>query len=129
MRFEDWPVRLAKYIEESRNKPFQWGEHDCAIFAAGAVKAITGIDPAAEYRGQSESARESYAWVKEQDGSLLRIMDSKFPRHKVAFARRGDICMWQNSLGVCVGRAVLVCTKAGLVGVPLREADYAWGVS
>ena len=49
MRTPYWRSALAAYIAETMRKPFAWGLHDCALFAAGAVEAMTGNDPAADY--------------------------------------------------------------------------------
>ena len=42
VRFEDWEIRLDKYLSDVRFKPFQYGVFDCATFTCGAVEAITG---------------------------------------------------------------------------------------
>ena len=46
-RLRDWRTRLAAYLAAGRAKPFAYGEHDCARFAAGAVEAVTGDNPGA----------------------------------------------------------------------------------
>lgn len=51
MRRADWHQRLCAWLAEAADRPFQPGRHDCAIFAAGAVKAITGKDQARGWRG------------------------------------------------------------------------------
>lgn len=52
----DWRVRLHAYLADARQRTFGYGgadgSQDCALFVAGAVEAMTGIDPAAEYRGR-----------------------------------------------------------------------------
>lgn len=45
MRLHDWEHRLTRYVTEVACTGFAHGSHDCALFAAGAVEAITGIDP------------------------------------------------------------------------------------
>jgi hypothetical protein len=51
-RYSFWRTALFNYAQAVAAKPFQWGEHDCALFAAGAVQAMTGEDFAAGYRGR-----------------------------------------------------------------------------
>lgn len=51
MKTEGWIGRLHEYIAETRKAPFEWGQLDCALFAAGAVKAMTGEDPGKDLRG------------------------------------------------------------------------------
>lgn len=50
-RRPDWLSRLHAYIAEVRALPFEWSEHDCGMFAAGAVEAMTDVDPVADLRG------------------------------------------------------------------------------
>ena len=49
-RYPDWPSRLERYLQAARGRPFSWGENDCALFACGAVAAMTGEDPASRFR-------------------------------------------------------------------------------
>src|SRR5690606_37242555 len=56
-RFPDWRVRLTAWLNEVRRTPFAQGSHDCALFAAGAVVAMTGHDFAAPYRGRYTTTR------------------------------------------------------------------------
>lgn len=52
MRPQGWRGRLIAYLAETRGRAFEYGVHDCTLFACGAVEAITGSDPAADYRGR-----------------------------------------------------------------------------
>ena len=51
-RLDDWHARLAAYVYEAGRTPFAYGAHDCALFAAGAVAAMTGTDLASDWRGR-----------------------------------------------------------------------------
>ena len=51
MRLYDWEARLAQYVARVAREGFLLGRHDCALFAAGGVEAVTGTDPAASWRG------------------------------------------------------------------------------
>jgi len=55
VRKETWPTDLADFIESRKDTPFQWGIHDCTLFAADAALAMTGTDLAASYRGTYDS--------------------------------------------------------------------------
>ena len=41
--------KLETFLQKCQGKPFIWGKHDCVIFAADAVKAMTGHDLAKSY--------------------------------------------------------------------------------
>jgi hypothetical protein len=112
-RKPDWEARLAAYLEPLRLRHFEWGLHDCCTFAGGAVEAMTGVDPMAEFRGKYRSAPSSIRVLKTIGaGNLERTLDSKFEPVPPALAQRGDIVMHGGLLGVCLG-AVAVCVGRG----------------
>lgn len=134
MREHGWDVRLFDYIESHRNTPFDWGVHDCCLFAAGGVQAITGKDFAADLRGY-KSQQEAYAIVARY-GSIEAMVTSLLgvqPIHP-AFAQRGDPMVGlhpetgQEALGVCVGVHWAVPGASGLVFPRLADARFAWRV-
>lgn len=133
MRRADWEQCLADYLGGMRGAVFSWGQCDCALFAAGAVAAMTGTDPAAGVRGRYKSSRGA-ARVLHRDGaaSLADWVGARFQPIGTGFARRGDLVMAGGSLGICLGReAVFVGAedaREGLVRLPLREWEHAWRV-
>ncbi len=52
VRLTDWRQRLDDYLDRICRLPFEYGTHDCGLFSAGAVEAMTGFDPATEFRGR-----------------------------------------------------------------------------
>jgi hypothetical protein len=56
-RAPNWPATLARFIEERRAWDFDWGSHDCCMFAADWVMAATGVDPALHFRSTYFNAR------------------------------------------------------------------------
>jgi len=139
MRVNDWENRLSTYLESVWGMAFCYGRHDCALFAAGAVMAMTGTDFAAEYRGKYRSAAGSIRALKLYGhGTLEATIDALFADRQIAFARRGDLVMFSGSLGVCIGEAALFVTETqagdhhvvaqGLERVPRDLWDKAWCV-
>ena len=64
MRLHDWESRLTLYVAEVARTGFAHGAHDCALFAAGAVAAVTGIDPGARWRGHYSSFKGGLKLVR-----------------------------------------------------------------
>lgn len=131
-RFEDWPKRLDAAIEAARAKPFCWGAHDCALFAADIVKAITGEDLASAWRETYCSALQATRAL-ERDGGLISVANKALGNPVVpAQARRGDVVLRCGelgpSLGICLGAKCAFTGLDGLVFVPLRECEQAWHV-
>lgn len=129
-RLEDWPERLAAYVDAHRDTPFRWGQNDCATFAAGAVEAITGhpmevptVESAADYARFVASSGALGEHVTDHLGE---------PLASPAFAQRGDVVLLlvdgRDSLGVCIGAQVAAPGPTGLLVVPLSRASTAWRV-
>lgn len=142
-RLEDWPERLAAFVEERRAKPFRWGQNDCALFAADAVAAVTGVDLAERWRGrysdevtalqmglQGASAHLATGDV----GGALRDMASLCLDGEVApaLARRGDVLLVQHergeSLAVCIGMHAAAPGRRGVVFLPRSAWLACWRV-
>lgn len=133
-RLLDWPERLAALIEERRHQPFEWGRHDCVLFAADAVRACTGLDPAAQFRGTYASEVEAEALLALRGGLAGTIEWSQAERGAPAclreLAQRGDTALVElgNTLamGVVLGTDVAVPGPDSLVWAPLRAAHRVW---
>ncbi len=135
---DDWPIALAKEVEAAVGRPFLWGEHDCCLFAAKCVEAMTGVDPMAEFRGIYNDQESAMAALQEKGaGTLYDTMKQKFGEPKPASqARRGDVVygVFKNgpALGICLGaEAVFVGAEGsaqGLVREPLENLAKAFEV-
>lgn len=131
-RFRDWQSRLAALVGARLQQPFEWGVHDCALFAADAVKAVTGVDPAAELRGTYSTAAGA-ARVLSERGGLDAIATAALGQPRAPLmARPGDVGLVLNDgrecLGVCTGSTWHVPGQSGLVALPLADAVSSWKV-
>lgn len=140
-RRENWPEIFAAYLHEVRGRPYDPVEHSCATFVLGAIRAITGDDPAAKLgitlpRSESEVARVLVAF-----GGVRGLAEAYFgvPAGPVLHARRGDIvvtggdiliagCEDRESLGVVETGGALCVTPQGLKHFPLGVCLGAWKV-
>lgn len=134
-RFENWPSRLFGLIESRRKTPFQWGDHDCCLFACDAVKAMTGTDPAKPFRGYSgedEAKKLIAAYGTLEDLISARCREMGFSEIAPAMSQRGDLALFDNkgnpALGLCVGGEVVFPGKIGLAALPLSVCRRAWRV-
>lgn len=124
MRYADWPERLNRIVEGNLNRPFEWGNWDCCLFAAECVEAMTGDDPMGEFRGRYSSAEGARALLRAHPSkSLFNLMRRKFGNPS-NFARRGDIVYTITedgpSLGVCVGACAVFLSEEGIVSLPIQ---------
>lgn len=132
-RIDDWEQALADYLAGKREAVFAWGTCDCAMFAAGAVLAMTETDPAEEIRGRYKSQAGAGRAIKRAGfADLGEWVSSKFAEVPKVYAQRGDILMFDGSLGVCAGAVAWFVGEEdgapGLVSHPTLECERAWRV-
>lgn len=133
MRLADWRTRLTLYLAERARQPFAPGSHDCALFAAGAVEAITGTDPAAPYRGRYTTERGGLR-VLRRDGYAdhVALAAATLPERVTGRAAPGDLAVVDGpagpALGVVQGAAIYVLSPRGLSLVPLAAANRIFEV-
>lgn len=133
-RYPDWQVRLTAYLQRVVRHRFAWGEHDCALFVAGGIEAMTGTDLAAEYRGRYGSLHEGLRHLR--GSGIARdhvdLAASLLPEIAPAFARAGDAAMVDapegRALGLVQGAQIYVLRPDGLGLVSLIDAQRAWRV-
>lgn len=137
-RFEDWPLRLEKFLAEAEQKTFEWGSFDCCLFSCDAVLATTGVDLAAGFRGQYSSELGAaklltryrgvpgVAWKIAAEHGILEV--------PVLMAQRGDVVMIDSPLGPTLGIVGLHGHKAkfitpeGLKDYPVGDCTKAWRI-
>lgn len=140
MRVDGWEHRLADLIADAHGLDFAYGSWDCGLFAAAAIRAVTGIDVAEAFRGQY-ATEAACSQVITAAGSLLVLADRVareygWERTRAVQAGRGDIVMGrlagQATLGVCVGRLVVFARQpCGIHGLPITHPDLiaAWRIA
>lgn len=131
MRRDGWEHDLHEVIEGARHRPFRWGSHDCAIWAASVRKAVTGIDPAPGWHGTYWTALGAARTIRRTGAAdLCEAVTRELgaPLASVSLARRGDIISDGTALGVCVGAQAAFLGPDGLVFRPMRACTVAWGI-
>lgn len=129
MRIQNWPHALAEYVRARHDMPFEWGVHDCAHFAAGAVAAITDEYPQFPRYKTAHAALKLIAQkpLRDRAGEILGA------EIDVAMAQRGDVVMVIDSingpsLGVCFGENSIFTSRRGLNQIQTSQCWCAWRV-
>jgi hypothetical protein len=130
-RFEDWPERLARFIDAHQGTPFAWGENDCCLFAANAILAMTGIDLAEGLRGYSTHTGALRIIAPFGDLETLAAgiaEEAGLEEIQPKLAQRGDLIFAEHQGMAIVGmNGIPLCPSSnGLVGVKGRLR--AWRV-
>ncbi|MDQ2069311.1 DUF6950 family protein [Natronospira bacteriovora] len=135
IRRSNWERRLNAYLRSVQCRPHTYGEHDCTLFVAGAIQAMTGEDLAADVRGEYASQEEAFALIDELGGSLEAICRDRLGEPVAPLqARRGDVVIgpWADqggdTLGVVLGARVATVCNRGQTRQMLGQARLAWRV-
>lgn len=134
-RRPDWYPRLVTYLGAAARRPFTEGELDCALFAAGAVAAMTGEDLAAPYRGRYRTTRGGLRLLRRAGyADPVALAADHLPEIAVAEARPGDLVVVPTpdgaALGILQGAAgvhVMAATGMGLVPAALVTRAFRVG--
>lgn len=134
IRRDDWRSRLSACIGEALQRPFEWGVHDCALFAADAVLAMTGEDPAEAFRGRYRT-QIGAARVLHREGfkGLLGLAQSRLNLIPAAMASDGDLIaipdgLAGETLGVVAGALIAAPGPDRLEFIPRTSASFAFHV-
>ena len=130
---ENWDILLAEFIESRRCTPFQWGSHDCTMFAVDAALAMTGTDLAVDYRGTYDSEIGAAKIIVKAGGTLRALVNHHGQEISPRMAQRGDWVLTEQdgseALAVCVGVKLVAAGRSGLVQHPMSKAIAAWRIN
>ncbi len=144
-RYYDWPDRLIKFLSERDATPLEWGKSDCTLFAADAVKAMNGSDPAHFFRGKYNNKKEAFVLLKQFSGGGLEetteqiAYDLEYPEIPPEFANSGDLALIDvenvdpEATGLTMAILATPTTaiaqgKAGLVYVHDADIRRTWNI-
>jgi len=134
MRREDWLTRLWEQVAAAESRAFEWGEHDCCLFAARCVDAMTDSAIAAELQAEYRDKPSALRFIA-RHGSLEAAVTARMGEPVRWWkAKRGDLCLMPTpdglgSLGVCLGPTVAcVHETQGVQYPPVDRATACWGV-
>jgi hypothetical protein len=139
-RLLNWPALLEAHLEGARKQTFSWGKWDCALAACDAIKAITGTDPGAPYRGKysTEGGAATLAGATlVAFGAFVATATAglAMPQVSVRHARRGDLVLCDNgtpqgALGIVdlSGRYAVCAGAKGLLKLRMSRWKKAWRV-
>lgn len=131
MNLKPDPARAAldALIDERRSRPFARGTNDCCMFAADAVRAMTGHDLAAQWRGTYNDDRGALRLIQRLGGmeKIGALAGDPIPP---LCADVGDVGLvvveGVEALAVCVGAVWLAPIARGLGAARLQDARKAW---
>ncbi|SMO98935.1 hypothetical protein SAMN06265173_1482 [Thalassovita litoralis] len=121
---------LTAYLEAARHRRFRPGSHDCALFIAGWVRRVTGIDHAEGWRGRYRSLKRGQTLLRDIGfEDHVALVASLLEETPPARARNGDIALMNgHALGILSAERVFVLHPDGLGSVTRLQAERAFRV-
>ena len=125
--------KLYQFLEQTRDKPFEWGANDCCTLASGAVIAQGYKDPMKEFRGRYKTERGAKQALKREGfDSIADAVSSKLTEIPKAYALTGNpVLLKTGQMGVKTPSGVWVITAEG--GKELHpsymDIEKVWEVS
>lgn len=129
MKPRDWQTRLIGVLKDPKYREYRRGQTDCAMLVADCCLAVSGKDPAAEYRGEYDDLAGAIKALKNH-GSIADALSRHFERVDPALAQRGDAVMmgsdmsvgilWTNGIWTAEESTGIICVN--------REITAAWRV-
>lgn len=137
-RLPTWRADLNAHIEANRNRPFEWGQHDCGLWSASCRIVTHGDDVASDLRGRYKSAVGAVKSLRRagfsggpEDVAKARVGASR----PAAFGKAGDMVAADLvelglagderqiglSLGICNGPVCYFVGENGLIEIPLLQ--------
>lgn len=118
-RLTNWPRLFAEFLDSRRETHFAWGTHDCCIFAADAIQAISGVDLAERYRGY-DSKEEARVILHAHGGVAgVTVLAEHLPEVAPKRAKRGDLVLIRGHFGDTLG-------VLGLNSYPVAPKRIGW---
>jgi hypothetical protein len=133
-RLDGWRPAFIAAIDAHRPHAFGWGSHDCAILTADCILAVTGMDPAENFRGRYDSAESAKAALAEAGfDTAVDVVAQHFAEIHPSQAIVGDIAVIPTRQGPAtapvMGAELAAYAGNGILGaVPLADAVRAFRI-
>ncbi len=124
---------LIKYIESVKDKPHDWGKHNCCIFCNEGMKAFLNEDFMPEMISKYYDLQSAIKAIRSTKSktlyhNLVNIFGK--PIH-ISKASRGNIIYKSDglegpSIGICWGEITYFVGINGLVEEETRKCKLAW---
>jgi hypothetical protein len=121
---------LIAHAADAGARPFRPGRHDCALFAAGWVKQVTGHDLARGWRSTYRSLKRGQRLLQEAGfADHVALAAAHLPEIPPAFAQPGDLAVLEdNAFGINAGEMIYCLKPQGLGLVPRGQMRRAFAV-
>jgi len=113
-------IKLIEYVESNIGREFKFGEHDCPLFALGAIDIIQGTSHQEQMRGLWHDQKSAYKYSRKNGDIVTHLIRYGYKKINYKLMSIGDIVVMEQklahqkkwrSVGVCLGSKVAIITK------------------
>lgn len=131
MKAIHWESKLNKYIDECRNKKFDWASNNCGQFVLEWEKIFTGDTKFPEFYKKYKSLDE----LKEKLNKIgfkswISLFNKRLTKKRVSLANRGDLVTVRSNnsfcMGICLGQHSAFLEKNGIAFILTEKVKYVW---
>lgn len=128
---------LNAYLKDVRDKPFEWGVHDCLTFTNNAFHAMYGegwaddwlgrymVDGRAMRRRELIEEFRKTDFIKAVDERLTRVNYIP-PLGSLVTTKQSQRWVIGVAMGICTGTKAVFLSKQGVLYLPLDAIEQAW---
>lgn len=129
---EDWVDKMWLAIKDSEDEHFEWGKHDCCLFSAKVVDAMSDSNFLQKLLNSYSDDKSALEFIK-SFGSLREATASFLGAEApLSFMQRGDVVLFDNdgreTLGICIGSTIASVGETGAVVVAKSHAICRWSI-
>ena len=133
----NWHKGFWDFIDENKNKPFEWGTWDCCKFTDAMIQIMTGesLIPKELHWTDKKSA---FVEIKRYGGDLLGAFAKSCKEKNILeinknFIRCGDLCVYEGLeesylVGFSDGINILGVDEKGITTEPHDKIVKAWRI-
>lgn len=120
-------TNIIEIIETNFNRPFEWGQWDCAIFAMTCL-APDALDLLIDQYDTEQGAIDKIAELGGWDAKIAELGGVEI---EVRNAFNGDLVKLKGheTVGIMQGGQIVVITTHGMKKMPKSNAEKAWRFS
>lgn len=126
-------MTLQEFLDSVRETPYEWGTHDCAMFAARATDAVYGTTYAPRVQAFGATSARAYRALLRSGATLEALTSSVLGEPVVKKIEEGDVVQIgkgrRAALGVASPPLAYAAGPVGFLPVPLHAVTRVWRVA
>ena len=126
-------MNLQQYLDTVRGRPYEWGVHDCAMFAANAVDSMRGTSYALKVQAFGATSARAYRALLRGGRTLEAMTTEVLGAPVIKKIEEGDVVLIgkgrRAALGIACPPVAFAAAPVGFIPVPLHTVTRVWRIA